>query len=77
MNRIFIYKLAARALSAFLGIFLCWLDVDGASLKDTESSSHVDTVATQVVVKIYEYTGVKIVQFNLAVLSHYSYMVVS
>lgn len=49
----------------------------GAAIKDSESASHADTAATQVIVKTYEFTGVKIVQFNLSVLSHYSYMVVS
>jgi hydroxyacylglutathione hydrolase len=45
--------------------------------KDTESASHGDTAAIPVVLKTYDFPGVKIVQFNLAVLSQYSYMVVS
>lgn len=49
----------------------------GSAIKDTESASHADTAAAQVIVKTYEFDGVKVVQFNLAVLSHYSYMVVS
>ncbi|MBI9090587.1 MAG: MBL fold metallo-hydrolase [Desulfobacterium sp.] len=49
----------------------------GSAIKDTESATHGDTAATQVIVKTYEFDGVKLVQFNLAVLSHYSYMVVS
>jgi hydroxyacylglutathione hydrolase len=48
-----------------------------AAMKDAESASHADTAATQVLIKTYEFSGVKIFQFNLAVLSHYSYMVVS
>jgi len=47
------------------------------ALTDTESATHIDTAATQVIVENYEYPETKIVQFNLAVLSHYSYMVVS
>ena len=48
-----------------------------AAIKDAEAASHVDTAAVQTVVKTYEFSGVKIVQLNLAVLSHYSYFVVS
>ncbi len=48
-----------------------------AAIKDAEAASHGDTAATQTFVKNYEFPGVKIVQFNLAVLSHYSYFVVS
>lgn len=48
-----------------------------AAVNDAESASHADTAATQAVMNTYEYPGVKIVQFNLAVLSHYSYAVVS
>ncbi len=49
----------------------------GGAIKDTESASHADTAAIPVVLKTYDFPGVKIVQFNLAVLSQYSYMVVS
>ena len=48
-----------------------------AVIKDAEAASHADTAAVQTVVKTYEFKGVKIVQLNLAVLSHYSYFVVS
>jgi hypothetical protein len=48
-----------------------------AAITDTESATHADTASTHVIVKTYAYPGVKIVQFNLAVLSHYSYAVVS
>ena len=77
MNRMISFKLATCMLLASFAVFLFQGQVSGAAIKDTESASHADTAATQVVVKTYEYTGVKIVQFNLAVLSHYSYMVVS
>jgi glyoxylase-like metal-dependent hydrolase (beta-lactamase superfamily II)/rhodanese-related sulfurtransferase len=49
----------------------------GAAIKDTESASHDDTAAVQTIVEAYEFPGVKIVQLNLSVLSHYSYFVVS
>jgi hydroxyacylglutathione hydrolase len=48
-----------------------------AAIKDAEAASHGDTAATQTFVKSYDFPGVKIVQLNLAVLSHYSYFVVS
>jgi len=77
MNRMISFKLATCILLASFAIFFFQGQASGAAIKDTESASHAETAATQVVVKTYEYTGVKIIQFNLAVLSHYSYMVVS
>ena len=78
MNRMISFKFATcMLLVASFAIFFFQGQASGAAIKDNESASHADTAATQVVVKTYEYTGVKIVQFNLAVLSHYSYMVVS
>jgi hydroxyacylglutathione hydrolase len=46
-------------------------------LKDSESASHGDEAATYQIVNTYQYPGFKLVQFNLAVLSHYSYLLVS
>lgn len=48
-----------------------------AAVTDAEAASHGDTAATQTLVKTYEYPGFKILQLNLAVLSHYSYVLVS
>ncbi len=48
-----------------------------AAIKDAESASHGDEAATYQVVNIYTYPGYRLVQFNLAVLSHYSYLLVS
>jgi hydroxyacylglutathione hydrolase len=48
-----------------------------AAVKDAEAASHADTAATQTLVQTYDYPGMKILQFNLAVLSHYSYVLVS
>jgi rhodanese-related sulfurtransferase/glyoxylase-like metal-dependent hydrolase (beta-lactamase superfamily II) len=48
-----------------------------AAVKDAEAASHADDAATQTLVKTYEFPGVNIVQLNLAVLSHYSYMLIS
>jgi len=58
-------------------LLLASLPARAAAITDAESASHVDTAAVQTVVKTYEFTGGKIVQLNLAVLSHYSYCVVS
>ncbi|TFG39493.1 MAG: MBL fold metallo-hydrolase [Syntrophobacterales bacterium] len=71
------FKQATCVLLASFAIFFFQEQASGAAIKDAESASHADTAATQDVVTSYEYPGVKIVQFNLAVLSHYSYMVVS
>jgi glyoxylase-like metal-dependent hydrolase (beta-lactamase superfamily II)/rhodanese-related sulfurtransferase len=60
-----------------LALCLAGSAVQAAAVKDAEAASHGDTAATQTFVKNYEFSGVKIVQYNLAVLSHYSYFVVS
>ena len=46
-------------------------------IKDSESAAHGDEAATISVVEVHAFPGFTIVQFNLAVLSHYSYMLVS
>ena len=77
MNKtIFFLLLICIFCASFTGVFFQG-QASAAVIKDTESATHDDTAATLVIVKTYEYEGVKIVQFNLAVLSHYSYMVVS
>ena len=65
-------------ISGFTGLILQNQAFCG-TIKDTESASasHADTAAIPVVLKTYDFPGVKIVQFNLAVLSQYSYTVVS
>jgi hydroxyacylglutathione hydrolase len=77
MNRTIALRRMTYILLAFFSVFLFHGQLSAAAVKDAESASHADTAATQVVIKTYEYPGVKIVQFNLAVLSHYSYMLVS
>lgn len=47
------------------------------AIKDAESASHGDEASAYQVVDSYSYPGFKVVQFNLAVLSHYSYMLFS
>jgi len=46
-------------------------------LKDAESATHGFEGAMHQVVDTYLYPGFKMIQFNLAVLSHYSYMLIS
>jgi len=48
-----------------------------ASIKDTESATHGDEAASYQIVDTYQYPGYRLVQFNLGVLSHYSYMLIS
>jgi glyoxylase-like metal-dependent hydrolase (beta-lactamase superfamily II)/rhodanese-related sulfurtransferase len=54
-----------------------WHSASGASIKDTESASHADEAASYQIVNTYQYPGYRLVQFNLGVLSHYSYMLIS
>ena len=48
-----------------------------AGLKDSESASHGDEAASYQLIKTYDYADFKVHQFQLGVLSHYSYMLVS
>jgi glyoxylase-like metal-dependent hydrolase (beta-lactamase superfamily II)/rhodanese-related sulfurtransferase len=49
----------------------------GAGIEDAESATHDAAASTYQIVGTYEFPGMKIVQFDLAVLAHYSYLVVS
>ena len=46
-------------------------------LKDTESATHGYDAAYHQIVDTYEYPGFSVIQINLPVLSHYSYMLIS
>ena len=48
-----------------------------AKIKDAESATHGSEGAVHQVVNTYSYPGIKVIQINLAVLSHYSYMLIS
>ena len=64
----------------FVGLLLVPLltgAVEGAKIKDTESATHGYDAALCQPESTYEFAGYKIVQFNVPVLSHYSYMLVS
>ena len=56
---------------------LCSLPASAATLVDSESASHDDAAARYQIQAVYQGSDLKIVQFNLAVLSHYSYLVIS
>lgn len=69
-------KRAARAV-----LVLCLLvlapAIRAGAITDTESATHGDAAAAYQVVDTYAYPGFSLIQFNLAVLSHYSYLLVS
>jgi len=78
MSRRYVYTLRTAMINAAAGIVcLAASTVQAAAIKDAEAASHDDTAAKQTLVKSYVFEGVKIHQYNLAVLSHYSYFVVS
>ncbi len=71
-----------RMVFVFLSILLlAFLTVPSQSMaamiKDSESATHGDDAASHQVVDTYKFPGFKVIQFNLAVLSHYSYMLIS
>ena len=64
----------------FLFIFTASLLVNNcgaAPIKDAESASHTADASEYQVVDTYEFSGYKLIQINLPVLSHYSYFLVS
>ncbi len=62
------------ALWAFTGLVQA---AEKTVLEDAESASHGGDAATYQIVDTYQFPGFRIVQFNLPVLSHYSYILVS
>ncbi len=62
--------------SLALGGLAAWA-AGGTEIKDTESTSHGADDAFHQLVDTYKFPEFEIVQFNLPVLSHYSYLVVS
>ncbi len=51
--------------------------VRGAEIKDAESATHGDEAAQYQVVETYKYPGFDVVQYDLATLSHFSYLLAS
>ncbi|MBN2473617.1 MAG: MBL fold metallo-hydrolase [Pirellulales bacterium] len=67
-------------LAVGLAMVLCLAMPAGApaaEVRDAEAATHGDQAASYQVVDTYEFPGFRIIQFDLAVLSHYSYMLVS
>lgn len=52
-------------------------DISASAIRDSESTAHADSAAFYQVVDTYHYPGFKVIQFNLPVLSHYSYLLIS
>lgn len=53
------------------------LAAEQGKIKDTESATHGGDAARHQIVDTYKFTGFEVVQINLPVLSHYSYILVS
>ncbi len=70
-------KYSFYPLVILLAIMVCSVQAMSAVLSDSESASHSSEAANYQVQAVYEGTDLKIVQFNLAVLSHFSYLLVS
>jgi len=70
-------RVVAVALAAWVLGNLTAVAAEGTKIKDTESASHGAEDAFHQIVDTYKFPGFEIVQFNLPVLSHYSYLVVS
>lgn len=60
-----------------LMVFLIASAIAAEGVKDSESASHTTDSASYTLVDTYSYSNFKVLQFNLAVLSHYSYLLCS
>ncbi len=69
--------LRALLLAAVFAATVAGAIVRAADVKDAEAATHGGEAARYRVVQAYQYPGFKVVQYDLAVLSHYSYMLVS
>lgn len=67
----------SRVLRTTLILCIAGTAIRGSEIKDAESASHADDAAWHQVEQTYEFSGFKVVQINLGVLSHYSYLLVS
>jgi len=67
----------ATMIVAVLTLFATSASLQAAEIKDGESATHGSGAATYKVVETYKFPGFQLVQFDLAVLSQFSYMVVS
>ncbi len=67
--------LIAAVCSTYLDALV--LAAEGAKIKDAESAAHGGDAASYQIVDTYKYSSFSVVQFNLPVLSHYSYILMS
>ena len=69
---------SVRPALAFILLTLLPLAVAvGGEIKDTESAGHSNEAARVAPIESYKKSGIEIVQFELGVLSHFSYLVIS
>lgn len=61
----------------FLLLIACFVPVLAAEIQDSESAAHDFEASSYKIVDIYQYPGFRVVQFDLPVLSHFSYMLIS
>jgi len=73
--RIVLYAFTFLLGTAWIGVLFG--EARAAEIADAEAATHGDKAASYQVVDTYEFPGFKIIQFDLAVLSHYSYMLVT
>jgi len=55
----------------------CLTPVQAAEMQDAESATHDSEASSYRVVDVYRYPGFRVIQFDLPVLSHFSYMLIS
>ena len=67
----------SRVLRTTLILCIAGTVIRGSEIKDAELASHAYDAAWHQVEQTYEFPGFKVVQINLGVLSHYSYLLVS
>ena len=67
----------ATVLAAMILLPISAQAAEPAGIKDTESATHGDQAARHEIVDTYRFAGFEVVQVNLPVLSHYSYLLVS
>ena len=58
-------------------MFLLVVNLGRGAIKDAESASHGDDASRYQIVETYKFSGYDLIQINLPVLSHYSYLLVS
>ena len=73
MNRFAVLMASLLFAAVFFAASRCIADPP----KDVEASKHSAEAARYQIVDTYKYPGFEIVQFNLSVLSHYSYLLIS